>query len=76
MHADIEDARDRLVAAARALTRIENLPTRVGAVVKWDNGVVWTRFGGDEWLPNGETDTNRSAPSSHVAHLNYEVMAP
>jgi hypothetical protein len=75
MQKDALDAVQQRNEANRSLLAILDLPTENGGSVRWPhNGVVWTRVGEDDWLPPGEDDIRRAAPSAHVAHKPFEVV--
>lgn len=61
---ELKDARRRFEVAARELADVEELPRRKGSRVQWDNGVVWTRAGDDDWRPDTDPATRYS--SVHV----------
>ena len=84
---ELRHARKVANDAAAMVQAIEALPRRRGSRVRWSNGVVWERYGDDDWRPIAHYIGNvltaslpeeiaRSYPSSHVAQFgNWPVAA-
>ena len=78
---ELRNARRKANEAAAELEAIEALPRRKGSRVRWRNGVIWQRFGDDEWRPIahivGEAvepvaeDMQHRYPSAHVAQFGF-----
>lgn len=76
---ELRNARRAATEAAAMLEAIEALPRRKGSRVRWRNGVIWQRFGDDEWRPVAHTigdtvedvpeDQQHAYPSAHVAQF-------
>lgn len=74
VNADAQKALEQMMTAAERVRRVLLLPTGIGSQVRWSNGVIWERTGGDEWQslePVLTLEQARAqgftAPSAHIA---------
>lgn len=68
---DIEIAKVQMDHAIRQFVEITRLPQNIGDRVIWDNAVIWTRVGPDDWQPSTLSEVApqqrfRVWPSSHI----------
>ena len=82
---ELQKARRIAREASESLAAILRLPRRKHARVLWGNGVVWERYGDDDWRPVGymregvleaalPADIDRRYSSAHIASTEFEVM--
>lgn len=74
MRADVALALTELLNAAQKVEKIESLPKKLGARIRWThNGVEWERVGGNAWKPVAQPESEHY-PSEHIARLAHEVV--
>ena len=69
---ELSRARARLIEAAEELANIAALPRAVGSRIEWENGVVWTRAGDDDWRAGG---ISMGYSSGHVGSLPWTSLS-
>lgn len=72
---ELKRVREKFAEASWALEQVQNLPRRKGSRILWDNGVVWTRVGDNDWRADDLPDI--PYPSEHVATIgSWTALGP
>ena len=70
---ELLNARRAADRATAELAAIESLPRRKGALVLWDNEVVWRRLGDDSWEGLHASEQYEPYPETYGAYSSKHV---